>query len=173
MVISLTGFMGVGKSTIAAALSRHLYCKHLDLDTYIEELNNGKTIDELFEIMGEDKFRETEEEALKKLLSENKEKVLVLSLGGGTLISDKNREIILNRTKCIYLKANLETLNKRLEKSRKQRPLVKNEEVESLKERITNLYKEREVGYNYCSSVIIEVDNLSLKEVLIKILAAI
>ncbi len=163
--------MGVGKSTVANALAKHLYCKHEDLDKYIENLHNGKTIEEIFKITGEDKFREIEENALKKLLLENKEKVLVLSLGGGALISQKNRELILAQTKCIYLKASLETLYNRLDKSRKQRPLVKNEKGIDLKETITSLYKQREEGYNYCASIIIEVDNLSLKEILVKTLA--
>lgn len=173
MIISLTGFMGVGKSTIATTLAKHLYCSNLDLDKYLENLYNGQTIEELFKSMGEEKFREAEELALEQLLINNQEKVLVLSLGGGALISDKNRELILKQTKCIYLKASLETLYKRLEKSRKQRPLVKYEEGVNLKETIYNLYKQREEGYNYCASITIEVDNLTLKEILIKILAAI
>jgi len=173
MILSLTGFMGVGKSTIATALAKHLYCNHIDLDIYLENLYNGQTIEELFRNIGEVKFREIEEKALEKLLLDNKEKVLVLSLGGGALISPKNRELILNQTKCIYLKASLETLNRRLEKSRKQRPLVKHEEGVNLKETIYNLYQQREKGYNYCSSITIEVDHLTLKEILIKILASI
>lgn len=173
MILSLTGFMGVGKSTIAASLAKHLYCNHLDLDTYLENLNDGQTIEEIFRNIGEENFRYVEEIALEKLLQDNKEKVLVLSLGGGALISHKNRELILNQTKCIYLKASLETLNKRLEKSRKQRPLVKYEEGVNLKETITSLYQQREEGYNYCAAITIEVDHLSLKEILIKILASI
>lgn len=173
MILSLTGFMGVGKSTIAAALANHLYCNHLDLDTYLEKLYNGQTIEEIFKNIGEEKFREAEEKALEKLLLDNKQKVLVLSLGGGALISHKNRELILNQTRCIYLKASLETLNKRLEKSRKQRPLVKHEEGVNLTETIATLYQQREEGYNYCSSITIEVDHLTLKEILIKILSSI
>lgn len=173
MILSLTGFMGVGKSTIAASLAKHLYCNYLDLDTYLETIYNGQTIEELFKSMGEEKFREAEEDALQELLLNNNEKVLVLSLGGGALMSHKNRELILNKTRCIYLKASLETLNRRLEKSRKQRPLVKNEEGINLENTISTLYEQREEGYNYCASITIEVDHLTLKEILIKILALI
>lgn len=165
--------MGVGKSTIAAALAKHLYCKYQDLDAYIENLYNGQTIKELFKELGEKKFREIEERALEQLLLDNREKVLVLSLGGGALISNKNKELIRNQTKCIYLKASLETLNKRLKKSRKERPLIKDEEGIGLQETILELHTQREEGYNYSASIIIEVDNLSLKEILIKILASI
>jgi shikimate kinase len=85
MIISLTGFMGVGKSTISERLSKHLYCKVVDLDRHIEQ-HEGMTIDEIFKTKGEQFFREIEELYLDKILLENREKVLVLSLGGGTLI---------------------------------------------------------------------------------------
>lgn len=92
--------MGVGKSTIAEKLSAHLYCKHIDLDKYIENLHNEK-IEVIFSRHGEEYFREIEEQALERVLNENREKVLVLSLGGGALISLKNRELIKTRSFCI------------------------------------------------------------------------
>lgn len=162
--------MGVGKSTIAEKLAAHLYCKHIDLDSYIEEILGEKIVD-FFASKGEDAFREIEEQALERLLIENREKVMVLSLGGGALISSKNRELIKTQTQCIYLRANIETLTQRLMHSRKSRPLVHKEESQSLSNKIDELYLEREVGYKESASIIIDVDNLSLKDILVKILS--
>jgi len=172
MIISLTGFMGVGKSTIAEKLSAHLYCKHIDLDSYIEESRGEKIVD-IFSSLGEENFREIEEHALENLLSQNREKVMVLSLGGGALISPKNRELIKSQTHCIYLRASIETLTQRLMHSRKSRPLVHKEENHALSNKIDELYLEREQGYRESASIIIDVDNLSLKDVLVKILSII
>ena len=160
----------MGKSTIAEKLSAHLYCKHIDLDSYIEEMRGEKIVD-IFATQGEDSFREIEEQALLKLLSQNNEKVMVLSLGGGALISAKNRELIKTQTHCIYLRANIETLTQRLMHSRKSRPLVHKEESHALSNKIDELYLEREQGYRESASIIIDVDNLSLKEILVKILS--
>ncbi len=169
MIISLTGFMGVGKSTIADKLSSHLYCKYLDLDRYIETLE-GKRVEELFHELGEQSFRDIEERALERFISQNREKLIVLSLGGGALISQKNCELIKRETKCIYLRADIETLTRRLIKSRKSRPLVSSDSESSLKERITELFKKREEGYLRSSSIIIDVDNLTIKETIDRIL---
>ncbi len=172
MIISLTGFMGVGKSTIAEKLSAHLYCKHIDLDKYIENLHNEK-IEVIFSRHGEEYFREIEEQALERVLNENREKVLVLSLGGGALISLKNRELIKTRSFCIYLRAKVETIYQRLMKSRKSRPLVEKEEDSELRAKIINLWDIREEGYVQSASVTIDVDNLSIKDILVKILSSI
>lgn len=164
--------MGVGKSTIAGKLSAHLYCKHTDLDKYIEDIYND-TVEGIFSKHGEEYFREIEEQALERVINENREKVLVLSLGGGALISEKNRELIKNRTTCIYLRAGIETLFQRLIKSRKSRPLVEKEDDNELRNKIVNLWKVREEGYVQSASFTIDVDNLSVKEILIKILSLI
>jgi shikimate kinase len=171
MIISLTGFMGVGKSTIASALSRHLYCKHMDLDKYIESMHGGVSIKTIFSELGEEQFRKSEENALQKLLTENTEKVLVLSLGGGALISSSNRELIKHNTQCIYLRASLDTLTSRLISSYKERPLITPEKGTISIDSIKKLFLEREPGYLYCSSFTIDVDNLPQKEILKKIMS--
>ncbi|MDP3453447.1 MAG: shikimate kinase [Bacteroidales bacterium] len=172
MIISLTGFMGVGKSTIAEKLSTHLFCNYTDLDRYIET-SEGRRVEELFRDLGESAFREIEERALERLLSVNREKMMVLSLGGGALMSLKSSNLIKRETKCIYLRADIETLIRRLIKSRKSRPLVSAELNSSLRERVTELFNRREEGYLRSASIIIDVDNLSIKETLERVLSVI
>lgn len=163
--------MGVGKSTIASALSKHLYCKHIDLDKYIENMHQGTSIKTLFLELGEELFRKIEEIALQKLIAENNEKVLVLSLGGGALISCSNRKLIKEKTQCIYLRASHNTIISRLTSSHKERPLITPDKSNISVESIKKLFREREPGYLYCSSVMIDVDNLPQKEILKKIMA--
>lgn len=172
MIITLTGFMGVGKSSIAARLSKLLFCKHIDLDTYIETAYRSNVKD-LFEKYGEICFRKLEEESLKKIVTNNREKIVVLSLGGGALLSKKNVEIIRDKTFCIYLKAHISTLEKRLINSRRERPLVNKESDSKLRERIELLFHSRRAGYEESSSLTIEVDNLSMNEILTKIMESI
>ena len=63
MIISLTGFMGCGKSSVGRELSRLLCCPFMDLDSVIEE-RAGRTIPEIFASEGEAGFRRMEAEAL-------------------------------------------------------------------------------------------------------------
>ena len=63
MIISLTGFMGCGKSSVGRELSRLLCCPFMDLDDVIEE-RAGRRIPEIFASEGEAEFRRMEAEAL-------------------------------------------------------------------------------------------------------------
>ena len=63
MIISLTGFMGCGKSSIGRRLSELLCCPFMDLDEMIEA-RTGRSIPEIFAMDGEDAFRKMELETL-------------------------------------------------------------------------------------------------------------
>jgi len=63
MIISLTGFMGCGKSSVGRKLSELLCCPFMDLDDIIEE-RAGRRIPEIFSSEGEAEFRRMEAEAL-------------------------------------------------------------------------------------------------------------
>ena len=91
-VIFLTGFMGSGKSTVGKLLAEQMSLDFIDFDSFIEQ-EQGKTITEMFDSGGEDKFRELEHEYLKKLLLK---KNVVISLGGGTPCFHNNIELINN-----------------------------------------------------------------------------
>ena len=64
MIISLTGFMGCGKSSVGRRLSELLCCPFMDLDDVIVE-SAGRSIPEIFATDGEPAFRQMELEALK------------------------------------------------------------------------------------------------------------
>ena len=67
MIISLTGFMGCGKSSVGKALSALLCCPFIDLDSAIEEIS-GRTIPEIFRSDGEAAFRRMEHEVLSNII---------------------------------------------------------------------------------------------------------
>ena len=84
MIISLTGFMGCGKSCIGKILSEKLGFKFIDLDTWIEE-HEGRSVRRIFTENGEAGFRRIETAALGEVIEEEGD--MVLALGGGTLTS--------------------------------------------------------------------------------------
>ena len=67
MIISLTGFMGCGKSSVGRKLSELLCCRFMDLDDCIEA-EAGCTISEIFSQQGEAEFRKLEQNTLKDIL---------------------------------------------------------------------------------------------------------
>ena len=69
--LTLTGMMGVGKSTIGKAVSKRLLMEFVDIDRIIEK-NLNLSIQKIFEQKGESFFRELEE---KITLEEIKKKI--------------------------------------------------------------------------------------------------
>ena len=59
MILSITGFMGCGKSSVGRKLSQLLCCPFMDLDEMIEA-EAGKSIPEIFAEIGESGFRQME-----------------------------------------------------------------------------------------------------------------
>lgn len=137
--IYLTGFMGVGKSTVARELSYALNRNFLDTDRLIEEKAHA-TISEIFETQGEAKFRLLESAALR---STHTSKNHVIALGGGALNDPNIINGILEHGTLIYLKATEQTLYRRLRNRAHQRPLLEGLHDDALKEKIADLLKKR------------------------------
>ena len=68
MIISLTGFMGCGKSSVGRRLSELLCCSFMDLDDVIVE-RAGRSIPEIFATDGEAVFRQMEHDALQDIIA--------------------------------------------------------------------------------------------------------
>ena len=130
MTISLTGFMGCGKSSAGRELAGRLGARFVDLDAEIVA-REGRSIPDIFREGGEAAFRSAELAVLRAVLDEADAAGgdTVLALGGGTLTVPEAREMVLSRTRCVWLRASLETIRERLGAADASRPLFADAEA--------------------------------------------
>jgi shikimate kinase len=122
--IVLTGFMGVGKSTIARLLSSMLECERIDLDSFIEK-SEKRTIAAIIKGEGEARFRRIETESLRRILSRDNAKIV--ALGGGAWTIEENRRLIKqNELTSVWLESTFEHCWRNISLSKRERPLAKN-----------------------------------------------
>ncbi len=137
--IVLTGFMGVGKSTIARFLASLLDCRKLDLDAFIEQ-SERKTIAEIIKTEGEKRFRQIETENLRFILSNDEAQILALG-GGAWTIAENRRLIKEKKLTTVWLESTFEHCWRNIRMSKRERPLAKN------KPDTRRLFEEREQFY--------------------------
>lgn len=167
--IFLTGFMGSGKSTIGKKLATRLQVKFVDTDDRIEASYDVE-IKKIFRDHGESRFREYEESILDEIIE--KEKPAIISLGGGTLLSQKNLTKVLSTGVLIYIKSSPIEIWNRIKHSTR-RPLLRKEGEEWTREmyleRIAQLMKEREQGYNQ-AHLLLDRDGKEVDEIVEELL---
>ena len=138
--IVFLGHMGSGKSTIGKNLSKKLGLEFYDADREIET-ETGQKIARIFDESGEKIFREVEKKIILKLLDKNNS---IIALGGGGFEDLKIRKLILKECISVWLKCDLNILEKRCKLSRK-RPLLKNKNI---KQEFVRLDKIRKKNYS-------------------------
>ena len=104
------GMMGSGKSSIGSLVAKKLKLNFIDIDKKIEK-ELGLTISKIFEVKGEDYFRELEEKVTLKVLKTNS---IVVSLGGGAFINKVIRKEILKNHISFWLNWDNKTLLNRI-----------------------------------------------------------
>ncbi|MGA7460624.1 MAG: shikimate kinase [Candidatus Korobacteraceae bacterium] len=92
-IIALTGFMAVGKSTVGRILGSLVHWNFLDLD-YEIECRSHMHIHEIFAMQGEQRFREIEADALRRII-EHAAAPTVIALGGGTFVQPDNADLLI------------------------------------------------------------------------------
>ena len=90
---------GCGKSSIAKSFSEKFSYTLLDLDDLIQK-STSKKISDIFSQLGEIYFRHCEHKLLKKIPLNHK---LIIALGGGIVVNEKNYPFIKNIGTTIYL----------------------------------------------------------------------
>ena len=111
----------------------------------------------------------------------------VLALGGGTVMTPDCAHMVQERTRCIYLRASLDTLIERLRNEAAGRPMLRTRTPDpgtepcptpadadiALRERISSLLAQRSATYESVAHHIIDVDGLSVEDVARSILSTI
>ena len=158
--------MGCGKSSVGRKLSQLLCCRFMDLDQVIEE-KAGRSIPEFFASEGEASFRTMEKETLAEILdSDSCESTLVLALGGGAVMQAECEKMVAERTRCIYLKATVDTLMSHLANEAAGRPLLAgNQDLSGLRKRICDLMELRSATYERCAAAIVITDDKSIEAI--------
>ena len=118
--ILLIGPPGAGKSTVGAALAKDLGLDFIDTDQVIED-DTGKSITDIFVVVGEPHFRAIELDTLRTVLTLESG---VISLGGGAPISQDAQEAIeRSNSHTVFLDVSLATAAPRVGFNR-DRPLL-------------------------------------------------
>jgi shikimate kinase len=137
--IALTGFMGVGKSSVSRHLANLIRCRRVDLD-HVIETRSHRRIANIIDEDGIDLYRKLETENLKHVLEEND--CRILSLGGGTWTIPANRELLKEYGyTSVWLESTFEHCWLNIAFSRKDRPLARN------KQKAFELFQERQEIY--------------------------
>lgn len=140
--VSLIGFMCSGKSSTGRTLARQLGWPHFDTDALIVE-RTGMEIEEIFRLQGEEAFRELELRIVEELPPERD---LVLSTGGGLVVSEPAMEILRLQGPIFWLLVGVTDVLERCQRPwAAKRPLLAG--GPDLEERITTLMAEREPLY--------------------------
>jgi 3-dehydroquinate synthetase/shikimate kinase len=97
--VALIGFMGAGKTTLAAETALRIGRPALDLDDEIER-RTGSTVSELF-ANGEAGFRAIEAEIAADVLARTEPHVI--ALGGGAVLSERTRHTLAGRATTVFV----------------------------------------------------------------------
>ena len=109
--VTLIGYRGTGKSTVAALLGEALGCGWCDADATLES-KLGVTIAKLVRDAGEPRFRDEEETVLADLLEQFPG---IVATGGGVVLRPANRALLRRAGRpVVWLTATAEAVRRRL-----------------------------------------------------------
>ncbi len=148
--IILIGPMGSGKSTIGNIIARRLHREFQDSDYFIEK-RTGVDIARIFDVEGEQGFRDRESNALNELLGENDR---VIATGGGSILRQENRQLLKQKGYIIFLDTSVNQQLNRLRRDKK-RPLL---QTENPRERLETLLAERRPIYLDLADLAVKTD---------------
>ncbi len=146
--IILVGLMGAGKSTIGRNIAKRLNKDFYDSDRVIEE-RTGVDISTIFEIEGEQGFRDREEQVIEELCKMNN---VVIATGGGSILREQSRKNIRKYGHVVYLRTSAELLYSRIRYD-KSRPLM---QTKSPLDTLKKLLSDREPYYLELADTVIQ-----------------
>ncbi|MCA8984439.1 MAG: shikimate kinase [Planctomycetaceae bacterium] len=145
MIISLIGYRGCGKTSLAPLLAASRGWSWIDADRELER-QQGRSIADIFASEGEPEFRRLEADLLRELCHQEN---LVLATGGGAILNSDTREKLRASGPVIWLQADASTIEQRLGEDQstcRSRPALTNlgwrEEIERVLAERLPLYQQ-------------------------------
>lgn len=155
--IFLVGPMGAGKSTIGRHLADQLHLDFYDSDQEIER-RTGADIAWVFDIEGEEGFRNREEKVITDLTDMQG---IVLATGGGSIISKDVRNRLSARGIVVYLQTTIDKQVARTQRDKK-RPLLQKDDPEEV---LKSLAESRNPLYEEVADYVVDTDDQSARAV--------
>jgi shikimate kinase len=150
MKIFLIGFMGSGKTHWGSIWAKKNGLPFFDLDRIIE-VQEKKTIADIFELYGEDHFRKKETVALKTFAEINEG---IVACGGGTPCFYDNMQWMNEHGTTVYLDTSPQTIYNRVLAEKDKRPLLEKVNKAGLLSFIEQKLKEREPFYKQAKIIL-------------------
>ncbi len=164
--IFLTGFMGVGKSKIGGLLAWRMGRVFWDTDEMVEA-RAGKEISALFADEGEAHFRQLEHECVLEVGGRDD---VVVALGGGAIVQDRNMQVIRRAGLLVCLEAEVDTILERVSR-RDDRPLLSGLSEAEKRVKIEQMMAERAPYYNQAHIKMLSNEGTTPEEAADKLIA--
>ena len=163
--IFLIGFMGCGKSTVAAVLKRDYQLSCMETDEEIVR-QAGMSIPEIFDRFGEERFRAMETAVLRGLTGA---KGQVISCGGGAAMREENVRLMKQAGTVVLLTARADTVLARTAGD-KNRPLLRGRRTTA---GVEELMRQRRPHYEAAADLVIATDGKQPEQIAAEIIAAV
>ena len=139
--VYLVGPMGSGKTTLGRKVAAALGLEFLDCDQEIEQ-RTGASVNLIFDVEGEDGFRERETDLLREI---SQRQGLLVATGGGVVMRPGNRQLLRDSGFVVWLRTPVAHQIDRLSRD-KSRPLLqapdREQRLHKLAEQRDPLYRE-------------------------------
>ena len=161
----IVGFSGSGKTSVGRILADRLGWRFVDSDDEIVH-DQGLAIAQIFATHGEDRFRTLERGMIARLCSDSNQ---VISVGGGTIVDQYNKRIMLDGNYVVRLVASPETILSRLSSTNlSERPMLTSSDPLG---RISRLLADREEHYS-AAQLQVDTEGMTPAEVADSVLVA-
>ena len=154
MNITLIGMPGAGKSTVGVVLAKRIGMDFVDTDLIIQKEYN-KTLSEIIDAKGIEGFKKVENDVLSKLELDN----TIIATGGSAVYGKEAMKHLRDISKVVYIQLSEENIEDRLGDLNERGVVL--EDGETLQE----LYDERIPLYKKYAHIIVNADDMVLREV--------
>lgn len=160
--IILIGMPGAGKSTVGVVLAKALGYHFIDSDLVIQE-KTEKRLFEIIEEKGIDGFLDIENQVNSEIQTHHS----VIATGGSVIYGNQAMEHLKQLGAVVYLKVSYVSLEKRLGNLLKRGVAIRSGNT------LKDLYNERVPLYEKYADIVIDEENLGIREVVERIEQAI